>query len=149
VQKLIDAINAPQPERRADARFQPAFGTTCQLLPTGQQGLVWDVSTFGVGMLLASVPDAGTDIPAEFHTDGGGSPIAISLRVMYTRSLSTGDYFVGARFSRSLTEAEIDTLTTPFAVKPSLSVRAGSPKAKGPTARTGLRRAAVSYSTTE
>jgi|GEM_PF-1434000 len=150
MQKLIDAIAAAPSDRRVKPRFQPTYGATCRLNSTPQQhALVWDISAYGVGLLLASLPEAGAEIPVELHTEGGGAPITTSLRVTHIRPLSTGDYFVGAKFARSLTEAEIDALTTPAAAKPSLTVDAGSHKVKGPTSRMGLRRAAVAYSTQE
>ena len=143
---LIDTIEAPPSDRRGKPRFQPTYGTTCRLISDAvQTALVWDVSAFGVGLLLAALPEAGAEIPVELHTEGADAPIATSIRVAHILPLSSGDYFVGARFARSLTEAEIDTLTTPHAAKPSLSVKVGSPKAKGPTSRVGLRREAVAF----
>ncbi len=146
MQTLIDAIGSAPSDRRTKPRFQPAYGTTCRLISDAvQTALVWDVSAYGVGLLLASLPEAGAEIPVELHIEGGGSPIATAIRVTHIRPLSTGDYFAGARFARTLTEAELDALSTPHPVGPSLSVKAGSPKVKGPTSRAGLRREAAAF----
>jgi hypothetical protein len=150
MQTLIDAIGSAPSDRRVKPRFQPTYGTTCRLLSDAvQTALVWDVSAYGVGLLVSALPEAGAEIPVELHTEGGGAPIATALRVTHIRPLSTGDYFVGAKFARSLTEAELDALTTPLPATPSLSVKVGSPKVKGPTSRAGLRRAAVAFANGE
>ena len=146
MQTLIDAIGSAPSDRRVKPRFQPAYSTTCRMISHALQiALVWDVSVFGVGLLVAARPEAGADIAVELHTEGGGAPIAVAIRVTHIRPLTTGDYFAGAKFARTLTEAELDTLTTPHPVAPSLSVKAGSGKVKGPTARVGLRREAVAF----
>ena len=135
MQKLVDALSAPAADRRAKPRFQPTFGTTCRLLQASpQRGLVWDISIYGVGLLLPVEPAPGEVIPIELLTESGAAPISVPIQVVYRRKLSTGDYFVGARFERTLTEAEVEPLIAPVLAKPYLGVKV---KPKGPKRRIG------------
>lgn len=105
------AINTtPKTERRQSARFRPAFGTVCRYR-AGGNGLVWDVSATGVGMLVGEPPCEGELVAAEL-TNGTDS-LLISIRVVRVHLLETGDYFVGARFVRPLTERELEPFVTP------------------------------------
>ncbi len=134
--KLVEALNTTASDRRAKPRFQPTFGTTCRVLQTPpQRGLVWDISVFGVGLLLPVEPAPGEIIPVELLTETGAAPISITIRVVYIRKLSTGDYFVGARFDRTLTTAEVEPLIAPVLARPYLAVRTGP---KGPKQRASM-----------
>jgi hypothetical protein len=130
---LVDSIHSPADNRRLKPRFAPTFGTICRLLHQPQkQGLVWDISVFGVGLLLGEAPEPGEWIPVELRTETDAAPISISIQAVYSRELTTGDYFVGAKFNRSLSEVEIEPLITPIPAKPYLGVKAGPKTAKGP-----------------
>ena len=98
-----------------------------------QHGLVWDVSVYGVGLLLADRPKPGEVIPIELRTESDDAPLATSIQVVYVRELSTGDYFVGAKFTRFLTPAEIDSLVTPVTEKS--PAKRGPPKMKAAESR--------------
>ena len=105
-------------ERRVAPRFQPALGTLCRLdhlnrfgKPT--VGLVWDISTSGVSMLLADPPKVGEVVAAELVTESGGPAFRISLKVVHVRAVPTGDYFLGAQFVRSLEAGEIARFLAP------------------------------------
>ena len=99
------------PERRRATRFQPAFGTVCRFRESKGEGLVWDVSSTGIGMLLADPPSAGTILAVELVTSQTVLPI--SVRVVHVRLVSTGDYFLGAQFVRPLTPQEVHPFVTP------------------------------------
>jgi hypothetical protein len=104
-------------DRRVAPRFQPAFGTTYQFKEDGSDhvtvGLVWNISQTGVSMLLAEPPERGLVVPGELSTESGGSGLTISLRIVHVRRVSTGDYLLGAQFSRPLNEEEMKQFMTP------------------------------------
>lgn len=114
--QLIEKTAPRTSDRRAAARYQPAFGTTCRLGSVTARravGLVWDLSTSGVSILMADPPEGGTILPAELAFEGASTTLSISLQVVHVRSVSTGDYFVGARFTRPLSPAEMAPFVTP------------------------------------
>lgn len=97
-------LSAPPRDRRAAARFQPAFGTVVRLGPSGTRralGLVWDVSATGLSLLTAAPLEPGERYQAELAAEDGAT-VAVELDVAHARAVSTGDFFVGARFARPL-----------------------------------------------
>ena len=64
-------------------------------------------------MLLADSMERGGVVFGELTTEGGGLALSISLRVVHVRSLSTGDYLLGAQFSRPLEDDEMRLFLTP------------------------------------
>lgn len=97
-------------ERRQAVRFRPAFSTVCHFR-AGGMGLVWDLSASGLGLLTAAPPAPGALVPVELENDA--TSLLISVRVVHVRQLGGGDYFVGARFVRPLTTAEVSPFVTP------------------------------------
>ncbi len=113
---LLGTIPARPAERRVASRFQPTFGTVCRLDRSPARrgvGLVWDISLTGVSMLMAHPPEAGDMLPAELSVESEGNLLPISLRVVHVRPVSTGDFFVGAHFSRQLAPEEMAPFVTP------------------------------------
>lgn len=113
---LLGTIPARPAERRAASRFQPTFGTVCRLDRSPARrgvGLVWDISATGVSMLMAHPPEAGSVLPAELSVEAEGKTLPVSLRVVHVRTVSTGDYFVGAHFGHPLSSDEISPFVTP------------------------------------
>ena len=104
---MLQTLDEPRTdvERRAGRRLRPTFGTTCRI--ASSHGLVWDMSSVGVGLLLPFAPTPGETLPVELLADAAPRPLAIQVRVAHVRALSTGDHFVGARFVRPLAEAEV------------------------------------------
>jgi hypothetical protein len=104
-------------ERRIAPRFQPAFGTIYRYKKAEEErpavGLVWNISRTGVSMLLADPPERGGIVPGELTTESGGPGLAIALRVVHVRPLSTGDFLLGAQFSRPLEPEEMKQFLTP------------------------------------
>ncbi|AWM36328.1 hypothetical protein GobsT_58810 [Gemmata obscuriglobus] len=119
--QLLDAVPTRAHERRRSARFQPAFGTVCRVGPANARrtsGLVWDLSATGVSMLMADPPAEGELVPAELVMEVGTERLTVELIVVHVRPVSTGDYFVGARFERSLSADEMAPFVTPDASRP-------------------------------
>jgi len=150
--QLIDAINETSTNRRISLRFQPTFGTTCRIANMPQQGLVWDISMNGLGLLLPYAPVKGEIISVELETEAEPELLKIDIKVAHVRMMSTGDYFVGAQFTRTLTATEIEPYISPIMGKPYFAVMEGSKKAtqktpqaaKTPHQRTSKARATVS-----
>ena len=105
----------PQPDRRVAPRFQPAHWTLYRLKPCpgepGTVGLVWNISRTGVSLFLATSPEPGASFEGELVADGWGLPVA--LRVVHIGMAQTGDYVVGARFTRQLDQDELDLFLAP------------------------------------
>lgn len=115
--KLIESLLDPVADRRKTRRSLSAFGTVCHLnggTPRRRMdGLVWDLSTLGVGLLLSEQPTRGDQLEGELLTEAGTSLVSVSMRVAHVRRLSTGDFFVGAQFATPLTETDIAPFVTP------------------------------------
>jgi hypothetical protein len=108
---------AAEGDRRVAPRFQPAFGTVYRFnIPASENpvvGLVWNLSQTGVSMLLADPPERGGVMSGELSTETGDLELSITLRVVHVRQLSTGDYLLGAQFSRPLKPEEMQLFLTP------------------------------------
>jgi hypothetical protein len=104
-------------DRRVAPRFQPAFGTIYRFKKNDEDhlavGLVWNISQTGVSMLLADPPERGGIVPGELTTETGGPALTIAVRVVHVRPLTTGDYLLGAQFSRPLDPDEMKQFLTP------------------------------------
>ena len=103
-------------DRRIAPRRQPTLGTVCRLDPEPDGsptiGLVWNLSTTGISMLLHSPRDPGSMLPGELETVADGHVLAVTMTVIHVKKLETGDYFLGAHFQRPLTPDEMQ----PFVV---------------------------------
>ena len=107
---------SPVQDRRVAPRFQPAFGTIYRFKKTEDDqavGLVWNISQTGVSMLLADPPERGGIVPGELTTESGGPGLTIAVRVVHVRPLTTGDFLLGAQFSRPLDPDEMKQFLTP------------------------------------
>ncbi len=98
----IAAPVAAEPNRRTAIRRQPALGTVCHLDSTAELGLVWNLSTSGVSMLLHEPIQPNASIAAKLATLDGAGELAVTLQVVHLRLLRTGDYFLGAHFQNAL-----------------------------------------------
>jgi len=96
-------------DRRRAAR-RPVQDTVGRLCDIGDQelasGLVWDLSTTGISMLLNARVEPGTLARVEL-TRAGGAALGRVLRVVRLSRLGTGEYALGARFIRPLDAAEM------------------------------------------
>ena len=91
-------------ERRLAARRQPAMGTIFR--HEGVPGLVWNISTGGLSLLVADPPERGTTVRGALATsDGRTQPVAFV--VTHVSPLRTGDYVIGGPFDQALTPDEI------------------------------------------
>ncbi|MBX9582307.1 MAG: PilZ domain-containing protein [Gemmataceae bacterium] len=113
--RLLDEPRAA--DRRAHPRYQPTFGTVCRVRrtpPVAGQGLVWDISVGGIGILVGSPPEPGEELAGELETQGATQPV--TLKVAHVRRLTTGDYFVGARFAAPLSQDQMAPFVTPHVI---------------------------------
>lgn len=105
----------PTVERRAAPRSQPALGTVCRLQShTGEEfglGLVWNISTSGLSMLLDRPVPAGTTLAANLMACDGEMKVPRQMRVAHILGLRTGDYMVGCQFLEPLGSEEISWFT--------------------------------------
>ena len=105
---------APQTNRRTAARRQATLGTICRLADAARFGLVWNLSTSGVSMLIDEAPATGTVLPAVLATVDDSGTLPVTLRVVHVRPIRTGDYFLGAQFEQPLEPAQM----RPFLAEP-------------------------------
>jgi hypothetical protein len=99
--------SAPASERRVAIR-KPAVGTVCRLQGEGPStGLVWNISSSGVSMLVPRPMEPGSGVHGVLETIRGRHPLPVDMRVIHVKQLETGDYWMGAHFDRPLTPAEM------------------------------------------
>jgi len=105
---------APTPtaaDRRVAARRQPAMGTILRLDPAAggkpATGLVWNISTTGVSMLLPTPPEPGARLSGVLETMADAHTLAVEMKVVHVKLLETGDYFIGAHLDRPLSDADM------------------------------------------
>jgi|SRR5436190_15680330 len=113
---MTDARSPAPADRRRAPRFQPAFGTTCRLHPSGPapaEGLVWNLSATGVSVVLADPPQVGDVVAAELVAEAAGAAVPVLLRVVRVRPVRTGDHALAGEFLRPLTPAELAPFVTP------------------------------------
>jgi hypothetical protein len=97
-------------ERRAATRRQPAVGTTCRLtLSSGEVivGLVWNISTSGLSMLVHCRLEIGTFLRGVLIAADEVSSLPIEFRVAHVGPLRTGDFIVGGPFLKPLEAGEM------------------------------------------
>ena len=98
-------------ERRVAPRRQPAMGTVCRL--DSEDGgpaalaLVWNISTTGISVLVADPRLTGSHLSGYLEKTEGDHMQRVAMRVVHTKKLETGDYFLGAHFDQPLTAEEL------------------------------------------
>jgi hypothetical protein len=146
----------PRVERRSEPRKRCTLGVVCTVeedLAVGDQeeevwpGAVRDVSTHGVGLLLARRFEPGTVLKVE--VDGvAGSLRSVTAKVANVRTETDGHWFHGCAFSRPLTGQQLRSLVTAGGSEPDRPSDPGSqfgntpapaitPPAARPAGRTG------------
>jgi hypothetical protein len=105
------AIPATDTERRVAPRRQPAMGTVCRL-DTEDAGptplaLVWNISATGISVLVSEPREPGTLLTGFLERLECDQTLRVAMRVIHTKRLETGDYFLGAHFERALTVEEL------------------------------------------
>jgi hypothetical protein len=105
------AIPNSSAERRVAPRRQPAMGTVCRLdSPDGGPVaivLVWNISTSGISVLASEPRTSGTTLTGYLERTEGDHMLRVAMRVVHTKALGTGDFFLGAHFDRPLTADEL------------------------------------------
>ncbi len=98
-------------ERRVAPRRQPAMGTVCRLdSPDGGPAavvLVWNISTSGISVLSTAPRPSGTALTGYLEKTEGDHMLRVAMRIVHTKQLETGDFFLGAHFDRPLTPDEL------------------------------------------
>ena len=107
----VSPATPPADERRIAPRRQPAMGTVCRLdaLEGGPAPLVlvWNISVTGISLLSPNPQPSGTALAGYLEQTEGDHMLRVSMRVIHTKLLNTGDYFLGAHFDRPLTPEEL------------------------------------------
>jgi hypothetical protein len=107
----IRSTNTKKAERRVATRRQPAQGTVCNLTTLAGDdlclGLVWNISTSGISMLMSKQLEAGTSITGELRAPKDLYVLPVTLRVAHVTRIRTGDFFIGAEFQNHLVATEI------------------------------------------
>lgn len=98
-------------------------------------GLVWDISAGGLGLLLPFAPAVGIEFGGELRTEDGRACLPTSFAVAHVRRLSTGDYFVGGKFVRPLAESDIELFALSASAEQPRPVRAGTDADAQPAGR--------------
>jgi len=97
-------------ERRRAVRRRPAHNTVCRLRNMdGSEvgcGLVWNLSTTGISMLLNVPLEPGTLLGAEMR-NAIGDIVRVGVSVVHLSRLRTGDYVLGGQFSEPLDEDDL------------------------------------------
>jgi hypothetical protein len=108
--QTLDCLPETYAERRRAPRRQPAHDTVCHLIDfDGDRigcGLVWNISTSGVSMLLNLRLEPGTLVGAELCRPGAAT-VRVGLTVIHATRLRTGDHIVGGQFSRCLGDGQL------------------------------------------
>ncbi len=108
--QTLEALPITIAERRRAARRQPAHDTVCRLTDGDGAdlgcGLVWNLSTTGISMLLSRRLEPGTVVGVEL-TNGAGDAVSVEVSVVHLSRLRTGDYVLGGQFGRALGEGEL------------------------------------------
>jgi hypothetical protein len=98
-------------DRRVATRRQPTLGTVYEMKSgepgSSHVGLVWNLSSSGISLLLHQPVQPGSKMQGELTTMHNRGKLALSAQVVHTYKLSTGDYFVGARLSTPLSDEQM------------------------------------------
>ena len=87
------------------------MGTVCRL--DSEDGgpaaivLVWNISATGISVLSSEPRATGGTLSGYLEKTEGEHMLRIAMRVVHTKPLETGDYFLGAHFDRPLTAEEL------------------------------------------
>lgn len=103
--------SAPSRERRTAPRRQPSVGTVCRLTSSAGDsvgmGLVWNISTSGISMLLHERVEPGTMIRVDLMTQDESFSVPRQIQVRHISGLRTGDYIMGGQFLQPLDPDEM------------------------------------------
>lgn len=100
-----------EPERRVAPRRQPAIGTVYRL--DADEGglsvvlLVWNISRSGMSLLSPSTRATGAELSGFVERTEGTEQVRIAVRVVHSKQLETGDFYLGCQFARPLTPDEL------------------------------------------
>lgn len=101
----------PTQERRVAPRRQPAIGTVYRLDSDdggpAQVLLVWNISLSGLSLLTPNVRPPGIELHGFLELTEGTEQLRIAVRVVHSKQLETGDYYLGCQFHRVLTADEM------------------------------------------
>jgi hypothetical protein len=102
---------AAPPERRRDARSRYRVLAAARYVVRPHfrcdEALVKDLSASGAGLLLVCAPEPGAVLLVRLPGGPAEEGPTRLARVTHVRPLPEGDYFVGCRFARPLSEEEL------------------------------------------
>jgi hypothetical protein len=108
--QTLESLSVTFAERRRARRRRPAQGTVCRLTDAEGRaigcGLVWNLSTTGISILLNLRLPPETRVGAEL-ANADGDTLRLDLRVVHLKALRTGDFVIGGQFGRPLDEDEL------------------------------------------
>lgn len=98
-------------ERRGDMRHYVRARATCRIFAEGAtqtwKGLVRDISTLGIGLVLPLSFPAGTLLEIDLENNSGNWVGAMRARVIHTEQGSQGGWVIGCAFIMELSDAEM------------------------------------------
>lgn len=103
------------PDRRIALRHRHAADTVCRVTAPGEPvvvALVWNISTTGLCLIFPGPCAVGAVLAGVLATSVGDA-LPVALRVVHCRAIQAGEYALGARFERPLTEAELTPFVAP------------------------------------
>jgi hypothetical protein len=85
------------------------MGTVCRLDAPGPAplALVWNISLTGISVLVSEPHPVGTTLTGFLERIDADAMLRIGMRVVHTKKLDTGDFFLGAHFDRALSADEL------------------------------------------
>jgi hypothetical protein len=109
---------AARVERRAFVRYPAELETSCK--PFGAQStadpemnwdaVVRDLSVGGIGLRLGRRFERGTLLVVELPDNSDGSTRYLTVRVVHVTAEISGEWILGCRFTRSLSDEEVQAI---------------------------------------
>lgn len=97
-------------DRRASVRYVPTSSTSCYT-ESGGEGVLWDISTTGLSMLVDTPPLLGITLTVEVTSLW--RVLTVRAQVAHVKQVVAGDYFVGMEFASPLALDEFEAFVTP------------------------------------
>jgi hypothetical protein len=92
-------------------RYKPAVNTVCRFDATNgepqEPAIVWNISTSGICILSPELHPVGAVLNCSLGITGDDYRRPVTLRVVHCRQLESGEFALGARFERPLTDEEL------------------------------------------
>ena len=106
-------LPAPTTDRRYSDRFLPTATTFCRT-SSGGEGVVWNVSATGLGMLIGFPPEPGQTLALELSNCA--ESLFLAAKAVHVRQLEGGGFFVGLRFACPLDRHQMEPFVRPHRI---------------------------------